>query len=131
MGQNGTFAVRCYGWLRLSSEQLYAASKLFQTYELGPWGIMKDFEEINTTTEHIPSILEKLDIAYKAKIVLDDLRPENYKESRMLDLGTTRTYPHPVWSDREFEWCHSHYRRGIEEWVFVKNHFEIVLPPIK
>jgi len=124
ISQNRTLAVGCHGWTKLTSHQLGDINQRFGIFDISPWAIIKEVENIDSTPMHVPSIIKNLGIAYDAKILLKDIRPENYKGSRLLDLGTSRTWPHPLWS--EFEYISSRETKSavVRNWKFVDNHFE-------
>ena len=123
-GQNGTLAVGCHGWMKITPEQLHNIRRAINIYELTPWAIVKDLVNNDLTPEHIPAIINNLDIAYDALMVLNDTRPENYKGSILVDLGTTKIWPHPLWSQPEFARNREEKTRVVKNWKFVDGHFK-------
>lgn len=107
IGENGTWAVRCHGWLKLSDEQYHPVRK----YKYSRWAIVKDYLPDPVAITDVPEIQRKMaNIARKARLHPKDAKPENYRGSFLVDLGQVRTYPYPkrLWSDTKrreyFKW---------------------------
>jgi len=115
-GFNGNIAVKSYGWMKLSSEQLQKARLLSKNNSLSPWSIVKDFIVADTTGEDLPCILRSIDTFRDVKILLQDPRLENFKGKLLVDLGTTRTYPHPFWNEFEANAFYNSTKRAISAW---------------
>lgn len=100
MGKNGTWAVKCHGWVKLSDEQFASFSKSSQADSR--WAIIKDYIPNETTAEDLPELQRKMLIARRARLHPRDLKPENYRGSFIVDLGEVRTYPYVdrLWSGR-------------------------------
>ena len=124
-GKNGTLAVGCHGWTKLAPEQLHSIRRIINTDEVTPWAIIKDLVTTDLSPEHIPSIIKNFDIAYDGLMVLNDVRPENYKGTLLLDLGASRIWPHPFWSPREFAANREWMTRVVQHWKFVDGHFKV------
>ncbi|KAK2799475.1 hypothetical protein FQN50_008447 [Emmonsiellopsis sp. PD_5] len=107
LGQNGTWAVKCHGWMKLSSRQQQRPKHMLQYTR---WAIVKDYLPDPVSISDVPEIREKMKIARKALIHPNDTIPRNYHGSFLVDLGRVKTYPYPpqVWSNHErrqfFSW---------------------------
>ncbi|KAK2793820.1 hypothetical protein FQN50_009975 [Emmonsiellopsis sp. PD_5] len=99
MGQNGTWAVKCHGWLKLSEGELNRFQRRWGR-SLSPWAIIKDYIPNPVALADVPEIQRKITIARKARLYPRDCGPENFRGSFLVDLGSVRTYPFPVWNDR-------------------------------
>ncbi|EEP81185.1 predicted protein [Uncinocarpus reesii 1704] len=98
IGQNGTWAVKCHGWMKISGRQ-----RLKSMREYTCWAIVKDYLPHPVSISDIPEIRRKMKIARKALIHPSDTQPCNYRDSFFVDLGRVKTHPYPpqMWSNRE------------------------------
>ncbi|KAK2807345.1 hypothetical protein FQN50_005500 [Emmonsiellopsis sp. PD_5] len=98
LGQNGTWAVRCHGWMEIPSHQ-----RPKNMCEYTCWAIVKDYLPHPVTISDVPEIRRKMNIARKALIHPSDVQPRNYRGSFLVDLGRVKTYPYPpqMWSNQE------------------------------
>ncbi|RAK81692.1 uncharacterized protein BO72DRAFT_176652 [Aspergillus fijiensis CBS 313.89] len=111
LGLNGTWAVRCHGWIYLTDDQLACLSTACKRLRLVPgsnvsrWAIVKDFVPSPPRKTDLPEIRAKFEIAKQALILPGDVEARNYRASFFVDLGSTSTYPlpKPWWSKFEFE----------------------------
>ncbi|WEW60303.1 hypothetical protein PRK78_005788 [Emydomyces testavorans] len=115
LDENGTWAVKCHGWIKLSDEQF----RPLRRYDwLSRWAIVKDYIPNKVAITDVPEIRRKMLIARKALLHPEDAKPVNFRGSFFVDLGTVRTYPYPqrLWSNTErrdfFEW----FDRSASEW---------------
>jgi hypothetical protein len=115
MGENGTWAVKRHRWMKLSDEQLQPVHG--EDY-ITPWTVVKDYIPGPVQLSDTPEIHRKLEIAQRAVIHPDDLKPRNYRGSFLVDLGNVRTCPYvkELWSDRVFERVFKRYDRVIGRW---------------
>lgn len=115
IGENGTWAVKCHGWMRLSDEQFTAlkpAATRHQMENCERWAIVKDYVPNPLRNEDISEVRRKLIIPQRARILPTDFHHRNFRESFVVDLGSTKTYPcSPFWSDGAFR---NFYKRGNE-----------------
>ncbi|EEP82056.1 predicted protein [Uncinocarpus reesii 1704] len=99
LDENGTWAVKCHGWIKLSDEQF----KPLQRFSgLSRWAIVKDYIPNEVSISDVPEIRRKMTIARKALLYPKDLQPRNFRGSFLVDLGAVRTYPYPpqrFWSN--------------------------------
>ncbi|KKZ62761.1 hypothetical protein EMCG_02871 [[Emmonsia] crescens] len=98
VGQNGTWAVKCHGWMRLSEDQFDALKPVVTRQQIATcdrWAIVKDYIHNPFHVDDIPEICKKLPIPKYALIAPMDFHPHNFRESFFVDLGSTRTYPCP------------------------------------
>jgi Kinetochore Sim4 complex subunit FTA2 len=82
------------------------------------WVIVKDYISTPTDLSHIDDIFKNFRISQEAKMHPRDVRPENYRESKFLDLSRTRTFPHPEWSDFEYVWFYDKTVHSVKNWKF-------------
>lgn len=99
VGENGTFAVQCHGWMHLSDAQMACLTSAY-TYatnlnECTRWGIIKDFISEPPTLDDIPMIRSKLDIAKHTMLLPEDAVARNYQKTSMVGLGSAKTFPYP------------------------------------
>lgn len=113
--KNGEWAVRCYGWMKLSTKQLKILGGAVDRYayavekyklcgdQLSPWVIVKQYMPMPTDASHVPEISQKFSIPKSLGILPGDIRVDNYRGSKMVDLSSTLTHPCAGWSKLEFE----------------------------
>ncbi|PWY72466.1 hypothetical protein BO94DRAFT_436105, partial [Aspergillus sclerotioniger CBS 115572] len=113
MGLNGTWAVRCHGWIYLSDSQMASLRKVYPQLESydpyytgSRWAIVKDFLSAPPTKADLVKIREGFDIAKQARILPHDLEMDNYKGSVLMDLGCSTTYPFVRGYASTFEFDH-------------------------
>lgn len=102
----------------LSDSQFESVNNVVDVSFCSRWVIVKDHITKPTDRSHINDIFDNFRIPRQAKMHPRDVRPENYKESKMLDLSRTRTFPHPEWSDFEYMWFYQHTVHCVEDWEF-------------
>lgn len=124
---NGIVAVKCHGWMRLSDEQLQRAQYLSKDDNLCRWSIVKDLIVADTVVEDRPSILHNIDRLYEERILVQDPRPDNFKGKYLVDLGSTRTYPHVFWNKYEEDAFYKGAKRVISRWRFEDGRFKSVV----
>ncbi|EFQ99326.1 hypothetical protein MGYG_02339 [Nannizzia gypsea CBS 118893] len=114
MGQNGTWAVKCHGWMKLSGKQRPRFLSLHT-----PWAIVKDYIPDPMTLDDVPEIRQKMKIARKALLFPDDAQPRNYRGSFLVDLGRVKTHPYPrvLWSKKEYRKYFECFDKDASEWV--------------
>jgi hypothetical protein len=116
MNENNTWAVKCYGWMRLSDSQFENINGVVDISFCSRWVIVKDYISTPTDSSHIHDIFDNFRIPQKAKMIPRDVRAENYKESKFFDLGQTITYPHPEWTDFAYDWFYENTVHCVEYW---------------
>jgi len=110
--QNGTWAARCHGWMKLSDTQFKVIRDVVDTsglssHDLSHWVLVKEYLPMLTNTSHFKEMRENLKIPQALRIFPQDLRLENYRGSKFVDLSSTLTAQCPGWSDFEFEFFNS------------------------
>ena len=103
INENGTWACECHGWMKLSDTQfktIYAAAPL---PNLSRWVIVKEYLPESTNASHVNEIYIRFSIPRQASILPKDVRVENYRGSRIVDLSSTLTAPCPGWTQFEFD----------------------------
>ncbi|RJE18084.1 hypothetical protein PHISCL_09575 [Aspergillus sclerotialis] len=105
-GENGTWAVKCHGWIKLSDEQYRSLPRRYG-FPLIHWAIVKEYLPNPIQLSDIPEIVRKKEIARQALMYNPhncDILPRNFRGSFIVDLGNTITYPYPLyWSNWGFE----------------------------
>ncbi|EEH07261.1 conserved hypothetical protein [Histoplasma capsulatum G186AR] len=91
VGENGTWAVKCHGWIKLNDSQFKELGNKHQIF--CRWAIIKDMIPDEISMSDIPEVRRKMQIARKALLWPGDVKPENYRGSFIVDLGNTITYP--------------------------------------
>ncbi|KAH0841707.1 hypothetical protein AYO21_01061 [Fonsecaea monophora] len=119
--QNGNWAIRCHGWMKLADTQFNMIKDVVATcglssHDLSRWVIVKEYGLTPTNASHVPEILENFVIPMELKISPQDLRPENFRGSKMVDLSCALTYPCPGWSEYEFKFFYTDTIRGVLDW---------------
>ncbi|OGM42743.1 hypothetical protein ABOM_008187 [Aspergillus bombycis] len=79
MGENGTWAVRCHGWIKLSDEQFQPIDHRWGAEKYSRWAIVKDYIPERVSMSDIPEIQRKMTIARRARLYPVDLQPRNYR----------------------------------------------------
>ncbi|KAK2757625.1 hypothetical protein FQN54_004594 [Arachnomyces sp. PD_36] len=97
---NGTFAVKCHGWIKLSDTQLKPIRRRIRGNTR--WAIVKDYLPDPVTLDDVPEIRRKMRLAHEARLHLGDIQPRNFRGSFLVDLGCVKTYPYPkrLWFPR-------------------------------
>ncbi|KAK2778579.1 hypothetical protein FQN53_001733 [Emmonsiellopsis sp. PD_33] len=121
-GHNGTWAVKCHGWMQLTERQFAVLESATTTaartlnnstcsqqqplrFTCTRWAIIKDYISNPFRTIDIPEINRKLSIPKSLLIKPEDFYPRNFRESFFVDLGSTQTYPcPPFWSEFSYRW---------------------------
>ncbi|KAK2797936.1 hypothetical protein FQN50_009032 [Emmonsiellopsis sp. PD_5] len=120
MGLDGTFAVKCHGWLKLSGDQFARFSK---HPKVSPWAIIKDYLPDPATRADIPEMKRKMRLIRKSWIFPQDLKPENYRGSFMVDLGCCKTWPYVkrMWSEVGRKSTFKDFDEDVEDWRFPED----------
>ena len=103
LNMNDTWAARCYGWMKLTDEQFKMIGHIVDNHGLSRWAVVKAYLPTPTLPSHIPTIFANFEIPRMARILPQDVRHENYRESRIVDLSSTLTAPCPEWSEYLYE----------------------------
>ncbi|KAK2861175.1 hypothetical protein FQN49_004466 [Arthroderma sp. PD_2] len=116
IGENGTWAVKCHGWMKLSDEQFKPLLNLQRSYSR--WAIVKDYIPNPVRIGDVPEIRRKMAIARKAGIHPQDTQPRNYRGSFIVDLGRMLTYPYigNLWSEYEYRKFFGAFDAEASEW---------------
>ncbi|EZG04868.1 hypothetical protein H106_05728 [Trichophyton rubrum CBS 735.88] len=123
LGKNGTWAVKCHGWMKLSGKQ-----RLKYLSHHTPWAIVKDYRPNPMTLDDVPEIRRKMKIARKALLFPDDTQPRNYRGSFLVDLGRVTTYPYPraLWSNEKRRQYFKSFDKEASEWVECVRDGEVI-----
>ena len=128
IGENGTWAVKCHGWMKLSDAQQRPIAKRYGIIEQGRWAIIKDYLPNPVQLSDCQEIARKKDIFRRALICVGDVQPRNFRGSFLVDLGTCKTYPYikRFWSDREFNRVWENYDKNVMNWEVHEQTGEVV-----
>lgn len=128
VGQNGTWAVRCHGWMKLTDEQFHvlkvkSARGPLLEWECTLWAIIKDYEAQPVRPEHVPRILERIEIAKDALLIPGDVAARNFRNGLLVDLGGTKTFPlgRRFWSAKVYNRFYEDFRYTIRDWMFLED----------
>ena len=124
MNLEGTWAVKCHGWMKLSDDQFAAIDKMADLSSCTRWVIAKDYISTPTDPSDIDKILDNFRIPFKARMIPGDIRPPNYKGEYFVDLGNTITFPHPEWSTRRYNWCYEKAVNCVKYWEYRNGTFQ-------
>lgn len=83
--------------MRLSDTQFKVLENVVDTNNLSRWAAGKEYIPLPTLSCDIQTIFANFDIPKKAQILPQDIRIENYKKSKIVDLSSTLTEPCPEW----------------------------------
>ncbi|KAK2810993.1 hypothetical protein FQN50_002586 [Emmonsiellopsis sp. PD_5] len=125
LDENGTWAVRCHGWMQLSDKQFEPVRHL---RDYSRWAIVKDYLPEPVSLDHVPEIRRKMSIARKAKLYPEDIQPRNYCGSFLVDLGRVKTYPYPkrIWHMRRYKEYFPMIDRVVSDWQICTRDGDIV-----
>lgn len=94
------------------------------SHDLSHWVLVKEYLPMPTNTSHFEEMRENLKIPQGLKIFPRDLRLENYRGSKLVDLSSTLTAPCPGWSDFEFKFFNSE----SAPWMFKEDQLKVSFP---
>ncbi|KLJ13876.1 hypothetical protein EMPG_09371 [Blastomyces silverae] len=116
VGENGTWAVKCHGWMKLNDQQFKALGNHHRMF--CRWAIIKDLIPDEISMSDIPEVRRKMQIARKALLLPGDIKPENYRGSFVVDLGSTVTYPEirRFWSNTRRREKFASFDRYFNDW---------------
>lgn len=114
--------------MKLSDTHLTLIATVARLDSCTHWAIVKDYLETPTNPSHIDYIVDNFQSAKLACLLPGDVRPENYRDQYIVDLGQTLTYPHPKFSWFLFEKFYEDTAPFIREWIFQDGKLEIPLP---
>ena len=114
--ENGTWAARCYGWMKLTDVQFKMIGDVVSTHGLSRWVVVKEFLPMPTDPSHVQTIFTNFKIPKEARILPQDVRVENYRGSKIVDLSSTLTFPCPEWPEFLFEFFNKNTIYGVFDW---------------
>lgn len=114
--ENGTWAARCFGWMKLSDPQFKKIREVINTNGLSRWVVVKEYLPMSTKPSDIRKIFTNFEIPREARIMPQDVRIENYRGSKIVDLSSALTDPCPGWSEFLFEYFNKETVYGIFDW---------------
>ncbi|KAI1993814.1 hypothetical protein LOZ53_002026 [Ophidiomyces ophidiicola] len=124
-GKNGTWAVHCHGWLKLSDAQFRPLRK---HSNLTRWAIVKDYIPNKIAITDVPEIRRKMAIARKALLHPQDVQPRNFRGSFIVDLGRVKTYPYPrpYWSNTRQQAFFPYFDKAASDWQVCVRDGEVI-----
>lgn len=102
--------------MKLSDTQFETLENIIDTSGLSRWVIVKEYIPLPTNVSHIRQIHAKFEIAKKARILPQDVRVENYRGTKIVDLSSALTEPCPEWSKFSFEFFYQETVHGVFAW---------------
>jgi hypothetical protein len=86
------------------------------TYGLSRWVVVKEYLPTSTRPSDIQKIFTNFKIPKEARILPQDIRIENYRGSKIVDLSSTLTEPCPEWSAFHFKFFYTRTIHGVFDW---------------
>ncbi|OAL34875.1 hypothetical protein AYO20_05835 [Fonsecaea nubica] len=71
--ENGTWAVMCYGWMKLTDAHFKVLGDVTDTSSLSRWAIIKEYRPVPTGPLDIPTIFANFTVPQKARILPQDV----------------------------------------------------------
>lgn len=103
--------------MKLSDNQFNTIRNVANNGSLSRWVIVKEYLPMSTNQSHIDTIIKNFEIPKAARILPgDDIRIENYRGSKIVDLSSTLTFPTPEWSEYLFDFFYKETISGISDW---------------
>lgn len=102
--------------MKLSDAQFEVIGGNVSTHDLSRWAIVKEYLPNLTTPSDIQNIFTNFNISKEARILPQDIRIENYRGSKIVDLSSALTDPCPEWSDFLFEYFYKETIYGVFDW---------------
>ena len=125
MNEDGTFAVKCYGWVKLSSSQVKEIRTLFKIKDFLPWALIKELVSTAAHPSQLTKMIENMDIAEQCGLFIPDVQPSNYGSAKFLDLGAVKVLPYPrvYWPGSYFTQSFTDHRNRLREWIVDEGRF--------
>ncbi|EXJ82214.1 hypothetical protein A1O3_06027 [Capronia epimyces CBS 606.96] len=125
MNEDGTFAVKCYGWVKLSSSQVNDIRALCKEKDFIPWALVKELVSTAAHPNQLTKMIENIDIAEQCNLFIPDVQPSNYGAGKFLDLGAAKVLPyHPVyWPGYCFTQSFTDHRNRLRKWTVNESKF--------
>ena len=102
--------------MKLSDLQLKTINTAVQCASLSRWMIVKEHIPVATNASHVQDVYEEFKIAQRAKILPQNLRVDQYRGSKVVDLSTALTAPCPGWSEFEFKFFYENSVHSVFDW---------------
>lgn len=84
------------------------------------WIIVKDYIPEPTNPSHIPEIVQNFGIPKRCKIIPDEVWPDNYRASKMVDLARC-IMPGRNWHQFRYDWFYTKTIYGVNEEAWFPN----------
>jgi hypothetical protein len=102
--------------MKLSDTQFKMLGNVVDTDDLSRWVVVKEYIPSPTLPYDIRMIFTNFNILKQARILPQDIRIENYRESKIVDLSSTLTEPCPEWSGFMFDFFYKKTIFGVFDW---------------
>jgi hypothetical protein len=102
--------------MKLTDNQFKMIGNIVDNHDLSRWGIVKDHLPMPPLPLHIPTIFANFEIPRMTRILPQDVRLQNYRESKIVDLSSTLTAPCPEWSEFLFNLFYEKTIYGVFGW---------------
>lgn len=103
--------------MKFTDTQFKMLESVVDTCGLSRWVVVKEYRPISTNRSHIQMIFMNFQIPKEARILPQDVRIENYRGSKIVDLSSTLTAPCPGWSDFLFNYFYKETIFGVFDWL--------------
>ena len=100
----------------VSDAQFREIGKVVDTYRQSRWVVVKEYLPTPTTTAHIQEIITNFEIPKRARMLPQDVRVENYRGTKIVDLSSTLTYPCPECSEFLYRHFNEETIYGVFDW---------------
>ena len=100
----------------MTDAQFRTLGDVVDTRALSRWVVVKEYRPMSTQPSHLRKIFESFAIPKRARILPQDVRVDNYRGSKIVDLSSTLTAPCPGWSDFLFGSFYKETIYGVFDW---------------
>lgn len=102
--------------MKLTDLQFKSIGDVVDTRNLTHWVVVREYTTVPTGPSHLQTILTNFKIPKEARILPQDVRIENYRGSKIVDLSNALTAPSPEWSDFLFGFFYEETVQGFFDW---------------
>lgn len=103
--------------MKLNDAQFKEVGDVLKTRKLSRWTVVKEYRPELTDATHIQTIFTNFTIPKEARIVPEDIRADNYRGSKIVDLSSALTAPCPEWpSPFMWEWFYTKTVHCVFQW---------------
>jgi hypothetical protein len=102
--------------MKLTDTHFRVLGSVTDTSGLSRWAIVKEYRPVPTDPSDIQTIFTNFKIPQEARILPQDVRIENYRGSKIVDLSSTLTKPCPEWRDFWFNHFYKATKNSVLKW---------------